>query len=379
MIEGFSYRSLNDDASSTRTAFVSRVTSYAPDTIWMAVGTNDYGLNRWSAASFGTAYAAMLDDLHTSLPNATIFCQTPLVRTGENANGFGSTLTDYRNQIATACNARTWTTLVDGTSIITLSDVASDHVHPNTAGHAKYENFVAPYVAVGGGVSVSLSSTAGQGGESVTATLTRALGSTFLSGDQLNINWGDGTTATITPTVSATLATTTHTYGMVTGPYSISITNNRMWPNPSAITYTVVDPPRTNAGGGFMFSQAASEDMKKVSQPAYSPQSSFSVPALLPQATSSSYVFKSDIMYESTAKDVKKLQQLLNAQGFTVAKKGAGSPGKETEYFGFATKQALIKFQEKYKKEILTPTGLKKATGIFGSSTRAFVNRMSFK
>src|SRR6185369_1627561 len=110
MLEGWGFRSLFDDANTSglRNAFVSRIASYAPATIWIAIGTNDYGLNKWTPANFGTAYAATLDGLHAALPSARIICQTPIVRSVETANGFGNTLSDYRSQISTACNARSW-------------------------------------------------------------------------------------------------------------------------------------------------------------------------------------------------------------------------------------------------------------------------------
>lgn len=138
------HRSLFDDAvdSTARAAMVARLAAYAPTAIWLAIGTNDYGLNKWAAADFGTAYGAVLDDLHVALPAAAIYCQTPLVRVNEVANGSGSTLEDYRAAIANAVDTREeFATLVDGTSILTPADLA-DGLHPSTAGHAKYANAV---------------------------------------------------------------------------------------------------------------------------------------------------------------------------------------------------------------------------------------------
>ena len=43
--------------------------------------------------------------------------------------------------------------------------------------------------------------------------------------------------------------------------------------------------------------------------------------------------------------DIRALQQFLNAQGFTVASTGPGSPGSETAFFGLRTYRALVKFQ----------------------------------
>jgi len=68
--------------------------------------------------------------------------------------------------------------------------------------------------------------------------------------------------------------------------------------------------------------------------------------------------------------DVKKLQEILIAEG--VWQRPDIEP---TGYFGQITKNAVIKFQEKYTKEILEPLGLRNGTGYFGASTRIFLQK----
>jgi peptidoglycan hydrolase-like protein with peptidoglycan-binding domain len=60
------------------------------------------------------------------------------------------------------------------------------------------------------------------------------------------------------------------------------------------------------------------------------------------------------------------VQIYLNNHGYTVSISGPGSLGKETNYFGPSTKQAVIKFQ---KFNNLT------SDGILGQNTRTILNK----
>jgi hypothetical protein len=80
-------------------------------------------------------------------------------------------------------------------------------------------------------------------------------------------------------------------------------------------------------------------------------------------------------MQGDTDPDVKELQKVLNADVDTVVSlDGTGSAGKESTYFGPATKAAVIKFQNKYRESILIPAGLTTGNGIVGKATRTKLN-----
>ncbi len=71
------------------------------------------------------------------------------------------------------------------------------------------------------------------------------------------------------------------------------------------------------------------------------------------------------------------LQRLLNADSSTaIAAVGPGSPGSETDYFGALTRAAVMRFQYKYRTEILYPASIYSPTGFVGVLTRAKFNTL---
>ena len=84
-------------------------------------------------------------------------------------------------------------------------------------------------------------------------------------------------------------------------------------------------------------------------------------------ATSTKPLFAGDLIYGSTSPLVIDLQRFLNNNGFPVASSGPGSPGKETDRFGQATRQALAAWQK-------TVPSLGLGGGVFGSTTLAYLN-----
>lgn len=101
------------------------------------------------------------------------------------------------------------------------------------------------------------------------------------------------------------------------------------------------------------------------------PAPTVSVPSVSAPAVSA--IFKKILSPGKSTPDVKRLQQLLNADPDTrITTSGVGSPGKETTYFGTLTVKAVKKFQVKY--------GIAKpgdgGYGLFGPKTRAKIQEI---
>ena len=88
------------------------------------------------------------------------------------------------------------------------------------------------------------------------------------------------------------------------------------------------------------------------------------------------YVFNNNLKAGARSDDVYNLQKLLNSDPRTqIADSGAGSPGRETGFFGPGTLRAVVKYQELNADSILTPAGLTNGSGFVGSLTRKALNK----
>lgn len=155
IIDAFPGRSFNQEANSSalRNALALKLAQLQLTDLWIALGSNDYANNLWTAASFGTAYGAFLDTFHGLSPMTRVWCQSPIIRSPNSANGGGDTLANYGAQvqtIATNASRAPWCFYVDGghggTGGATgtsagfwpvLADLTGDSIHPSDAGHGK--------------------------------------------------------------------------------------------------------------------------------------------------------------------------------------------------------------------------------------------------
>lgn len=383
----------------------------------MAIGTNDYGLNRQNATNFGIAYAATLDDLHTALPLARIYCQTPIVRGTETANTFGNTTGDYRSQITTICDARSsWATSVDGSAFLTTSNLA-DGVHPNTAGHAIYALAVNNVLAVPPTVSFTSSVDTGpvvsdtiSAGWGASATIKKwdydsdgicsnnaidysklnsdsmsqidetnntkficlygedILGNkaTLASDNSINI---DSTTPTATISYDITTSTSGPVIATITPSESVTVTNNsgslsHTFTTNGTFTFEFID-----TAGNTGTATTTVSNINTTSK-TYGSMPTIKINTLFQQNTTSHFspfVFTKTLKQKSISIEVKELQKYLNSKGFTVSITGAGSLNNETNYFGLKTKQAVMKFQK---------ANNLKQDGIVGPLTREQLNKI---
>jgi len=96
-----------------------------------------------------------------------------------------------------------------------------------------------------------------------------------------------------------------------------------------------------------------------------------------PLGIPSSFTFTRNLWLGFTLPDVQYLQMMLNSDSETrVAATGPGSPGQETTYFGPLTNAAVIRFQEKYREDVLAPWRLVRGIGFVGPFTRTKLNEL---
>jgi len=81
--------------------------------------------------------------------------------------------------------------------------------------------------------------------------------------------------------------------------------------------------------------------------------------------------FQTYLKYDNRGEEVKCLQEFLKNQGIEIYPEGIISG-----WFGPLTKQAVIRFQEKYLKEILIPWGFQQGTGYAAQTTTAQIRKM---
>lgn len=98
------------------------------------------------------------------------------------------------------------------------------------------------------------------------------------------------------------------------------------------------------------------------------------VPALPPAPADFRYTFTKNLVPHSQGPDVVALQHILDLEGCYTYQPTDGSPKYTGNYLG-ETEKSVVKLQEKYASEILTPLGLVHGTGLVYASTLAWLNK----
>ena len=100
-------------------------------------------------------------------------------------------------------------------------------------------------------------------------------------------------------------------------------------------------------------------------------KSSTSTENLVLEGMPKGFVFTKDLKFGNQNKEVKYLQIFLKSQGAEIYPEGIVSG-----WFGPLTRKAVVRFQEKYKEEVLAPWGLVKGSGFVGKTTRTKINEI---
>jgi uncharacterized repeat protein (TIGR01451 family) len=192
-----------------------------------------------------------------------------------------------------------------------------------------------------------------------------------------------GQTATLTITATVTASTGTAITNTATVSESSAVVNSNVGNDSSSVTVNVggtsvgqvLGASTTGTGGGQVGqvlgasttnTAALLQELQNLEQ---------QLIALEFKANSCSLTFNTNLSKGMTSSEVRNLQKVLNYTSLTqVAATGAGSPNNETTYFGNATKNAVIAFQNIFANQILAPNGLTSGNGYVGASTRSVLN-----
>jgi hypothetical protein len=198
---------------------------------------------------------------------------------------------------------------------------------------------------------------------------------TFTSSESGTITYGGScSSATTSATTGSntvifnTLAVGTYTNCTVTVTDSIGNASTPLAVSSFTITSApvVVTPPSTSTEGGAV----GIAFLGPTTLPQTIPTQQVPVTPQQPQKETLPR-FTRTLALGTTNIEVLRLQIFLNTHGFPVSVSGAGSPGKETNFFGRATFNALVKFQKAY--------GIKPTSGFFGPLTKSYVNAILLK
>ena len=86
--------------------------------------------------------------------------------------------------------------------------------------------------------------------------------------------------------------------------------------------------------------------------------------------------FTKNLRLGTIDEEVRQLQKFLNSHDFKISNQGPGSPNKETNIFGPLTRDAVIRFQEYYLQDILSPLNFTQGTGVVAEYTRKKLNEI---
>jgi lysophospholipase L1-like esterase/uncharacterized protein YigE (DUF2233 family) len=116
-----------------------RMNGTVTNSLWFAMGTNDYlksGSTQWSAGNFASAVADFCQRVHAKAPSVTIYVQTPILMNPDGG------LSDWRKAEAEALRGLPYVTVVDGEGLVASTDLGSDNIHPTSLGHERYAAMV---------------------------------------------------------------------------------------------------------------------------------------------------------------------------------------------------------------------------------------------